>query len=398
MPSRKKTGTQAQAHPPRVFISYSWDTPDHKNWVLQLANELRANGVDVLLDQYDLLGGANMICFMENAIRDSNKVLIIFTPNYKLKSEKRKGGVGFEYSVLNAELYSNIANNTKFIPILRRGSQQEAIPSFMQQFVSINMTSETNEETVIELLHAIYDRSTVEKPPIGPTPVFYKKNISAIPNKQKASATKTSNRKFTQYVRFLFIEECLERFFHTTYYSKGLLKVFSAFLADLDNTIQLVELKDCYSTLRQFISEASTTEVKRWDRSSTIFYSDYENTSNAHYEFKRWLQQKDLQTFYVIKKLLKNDLELLPYLGFRDSKEFSEFTTPSFSTYKLQLTDIEKNLLLSLSKSGHVQAPDTDGYLEFRNSLSISGLATIDPDGRLFITQLGKDLLPGLVS
>ena len=44
--------------PPRVFVSYSHDTEPHKDWVLQLATRLVANGVDVILDQWDLtLGG-----------------------------------------------------------------------------------------------------------------------------------------------------------------------------------------------------------------------------------------------------------------------------------------------------------------------------------------------------
>ena len=43
---------------PKVFVSYSHDSQDHKDWVLKLATRLVANGVDVILDQWDLsLGG-----------------------------------------------------------------------------------------------------------------------------------------------------------------------------------------------------------------------------------------------------------------------------------------------------------------------------------------------------
>ena len=37
-----------------VFISYSWDNEDHKQWVLELANKLVKEGVNVLLDRYEL--------------------------------------------------------------------------------------------------------------------------------------------------------------------------------------------------------------------------------------------------------------------------------------------------------------------------------------------------------
>jgi len=40
-----------------VFISYSWDSEAHKEWVLNLANNLIKNGIGVLLDQYDPSAG-----------------------------------------------------------------------------------------------------------------------------------------------------------------------------------------------------------------------------------------------------------------------------------------------------------------------------------------------------
>jgi hypothetical protein len=33
--------------PPKVFISYSWTTPEHESWVLELATRLRENYVAV---------------------------------------------------------------------------------------------------------------------------------------------------------------------------------------------------------------------------------------------------------------------------------------------------------------------------------------------------------------
>jgi len=39
---------------PKLFVSYSHDSQPHKDWVLQLATRLVKNGVDVILDQWDL--------------------------------------------------------------------------------------------------------------------------------------------------------------------------------------------------------------------------------------------------------------------------------------------------------------------------------------------------------
>jgi len=37
---------------PRVFISYSWDSPEHKLWVESFAQELRKEGIDARLDAW----------------------------------------------------------------------------------------------------------------------------------------------------------------------------------------------------------------------------------------------------------------------------------------------------------------------------------------------------------
>ncbi len=109
-----------------------------------------------------------MIHFMESSIPKADKVLMVFTPNYKLNAEKRQGGVGFEYSILNAELYQQITTNQKFIPILKDGDFQESIPSFIQQFISVDMRdSSTFEDRLNELLLAIYDKPLIEKPVLG---------------------------------------------------------------------------------------------------------------------------------------------------------------------------------------------------------------------------------------
>lgn len=79
-----------------IFISYSWDNEDHKEWVFKLANGLVNNGIDVLLDQYDLSAGNEMTYFMEKAMT-ADKVVIILAPNYKLKADNREGGVGYEH-------------------------------------------------------------------------------------------------------------------------------------------------------------------------------------------------------------------------------------------------------------------------------------------------------------
>ena len=80
---------QPEEKPPLVFISYSWDSLEHKQWVLKFADLLILNGVDVLLDQYELSVGKNMFHFMEQSVSNAGKVIMLFTENYATKADKK---------------------------------------------------------------------------------------------------------------------------------------------------------------------------------------------------------------------------------------------------------------------------------------------------------------------
>ena len=158
---------------PKVFISYSWDNEEHKTWILNFATRLRDNGIEIILDRYELQAGKNIPHFMEQALEKSDKVLVIFTENYKLKADGRNGGVGYEYSILNNDIYKDIANNSKYIPILKNGTFETSVPSFMQQFITIDMTDNSQyEEKIKEVTLALYGKPLIEKPVVGEKPDY----------------------------------------------------------------------------------------------------------------------------------------------------------------------------------------------------------------------------------
>ena len=130
---------------PTVFISYSWDSEEYKVWVKNIASKLRANGVDVKLDQWEVVPGDQVPEFMEKSIREADYVLIFCTPNYKIKSEKRKGGVGYEGDIITGELFQK-QNQRKFIPVLCKGEWNESAPSWIVGKYYIDFSTEANLE------------------------------------------------------------------------------------------------------------------------------------------------------------------------------------------------------------------------------------------------------------
>lgn len=129
--------------PPRAFVSYSWDDDLHKDWVAELAAELRADGVETILDQWHAVPGDQLPEFMEREIRENDYVLIICTPNYRLRSDERKGGVGYEGDIMTAEVLTS-GNHRKFIPILARSSWDESAPSWLKGKYYIDLSSPEN--------------------------------------------------------------------------------------------------------------------------------------------------------------------------------------------------------------------------------------------------------------
>jgi ActR/RegA family two-component response regulator len=132
---------------PKVFISYSWDKENNnKVWVKKLAEYLDKGGVDVLLDQY--LGiGENFMDFIDFALENSDKVIIVFTKNYKFKAEKKHGIVGHEFSLITNDQWEKRKDKIKYLPILREGNKDSSVPKFMEDLNYLDMTIDEEFET-----------------------------------------------------------------------------------------------------------------------------------------------------------------------------------------------------------------------------------------------------------
>lgn len=107
---------------------------------------------------------------METAIRDSDFVLIVCTPQYRDKSNRRLGGVGYEGHIIAAELMTD-RNERKFVPLLRSGDWREAAPSSLLGKSYIDLRGNPYpEESYHQLLRALR-KVLNQAPPLGTTPL-----------------------------------------------------------------------------------------------------------------------------------------------------------------------------------------------------------------------------------
>lgn len=150
---------------PKVLLSYSWDDDAHKQWVEALATRLRGDGVETILDQWHLVPGTPLAQFMESAVRDNDFVIIICTSEYKGKADARLGGVGYESDLMTAERLVH-QKREKFIPILRKGSWGDAVPTWLNGIAGFDLGGDPYSETTYNQMVAHLLGRRVGPPPV----------------------------------------------------------------------------------------------------------------------------------------------------------------------------------------------------------------------------------------
>ncbi len=155
---------------PTAFISYSWDSDQHKAWVLDLATRLRSEGgVQVILDRWHLPIGGDRNVFMEKSVAASKFVVLICTSGYAKSANQRTGGVGYEATIITGELAEDISQ-AKFIPVLRSGDWKSSLPVWIKSKRGVDLRGDPySEEQYQELLRGLHQQ-TLGAPAVGLKP------------------------------------------------------------------------------------------------------------------------------------------------------------------------------------------------------------------------------------
>jgi hypothetical protein len=165
---------------PRTFISYSWSSPEHEEWVLGLATELEESGVDVILDKWDLEEGADKFAFMEKMVTDPSvsRVIAVCDRLYAEKADGRQGGVGTETQIMSKEVYEQINpadREQKFVALIAEKDENgdAYVPTFLKSRIYIDMSDETlRAESFERLLRWIYGKPLYKRPERGKPPAY----------------------------------------------------------------------------------------------------------------------------------------------------------------------------------------------------------------------------------
>ena len=153
---------------PVVFISYSHDSDAHSERVLGLAERLRGDGIEVLLDQY--VSGApdqGWPRWMLDGLDQAHFVLAICTETYSrrfLGREDQARGVDWEGGFITNVMYNERSRSKKFVPVLLEGAEESCIPAPLQGRSFYRLTSNKAYDALYDFL---LGQAGVEPGPLG---------------------------------------------------------------------------------------------------------------------------------------------------------------------------------------------------------------------------------------
>ena len=155
--------------PPKVFISYSHDSPEHKSRVRELSDRLRRYGVDSNIDQYEQSPPEGWPRWMERQIEEAEFVLVVCTETYVRRFrgvEEAGGGLGgsWEGAILTQHLYDAQARNTRFIPVLFAPQDELHVPVVLRGATRYRLDAE---EGYLALYRRLTAQPEVLRPPLG---------------------------------------------------------------------------------------------------------------------------------------------------------------------------------------------------------------------------------------
>jgi hypothetical protein len=149
--------------PPKVFISYSWSSPKHRDRIRSYAERLITDKVEVTLDQWELSDGRVKYAFIDKMVSDSQitHVLVFSDQQYCEKADAGTAGGGTESQIVTQDIYFNVQQE-KFIPIVcqMRENGEPYLPVFLKSRIWIDFsTPEKVDANWGRLLRVLFDKT-----------------------------------------------------------------------------------------------------------------------------------------------------------------------------------------------------------------------------------------------
>ncbi len=216
---------------PKVFVSYSHDSPKHLLWVSEFCAKLEQNGVQIIFDQWHLSSDNTPKQFKESGVNNSDRVLVICTDSYVGKANEEESGISYEPMIVTNRYIEDLGTN-KFIPIIRQTKWEDKTPEFLKDRIAIDFTDDNQFDAKFEeLLHERLLVPPLQIPDVPHIEALRIKNYRALRDielKQLRWLTvllgANGSGKSTFFYVFAFLSECFTVGLHQAWNRRGGLK------------------------------------------------------------------------------------------------------------------------------------------------------------------------------
>ncbi|HEX3782258.1 MAG TPA: SEFIR domain-containing protein [Pseudonocardiaceae bacterium] len=162
--------------PPRVFISYSHDTPEHKKLVGEFATVLRTQfGIDVRMDQWYEDRQQDWAKWAIHQLDEADFVLAVVSPNFRDRIDGRAPwdegrGAQFEGALLRSRLTKDQQTWVRrILPIVLPGCSTEDIPDLLFPYTVTHYIVESfTPEGLMDVRRALAGNFEPTLPNLGP--------------------------------------------------------------------------------------------------------------------------------------------------------------------------------------------------------------------------------------
>jgi hypothetical protein len=155
--------------PVRVFLSHSRETddPQHLDRVLELANDLRRDGVDARVDLYETSPAEGWAQWARRELDLAEFVLAVCTAAYRVRfagddPAASDRAVRWEAQLLRQRLYEDASFGARVIPVLLAGSTPDCVPDELRGQTAYRLPADRD-----DLYRHLTDQPGVVRPPLG---------------------------------------------------------------------------------------------------------------------------------------------------------------------------------------------------------------------------------------
>ena len=274
---------------PKVFISYSW--AQNRDRVLDLADRLRGDGVDAVIDEYDFKEGTDKYVFMEQCVTDPSieKVLVICDKSYKIKADERAGGVGDEITVMSPKIYEK-AKQEKYIPVVfeRDENGDPYLPALLASRKYIDMSGDAVfEDGYSRLLHNLWEEPERKKPPLGHRPEWVSNSLGVNTAKIEQKINRLLNNPLTAVQGEMQFRRIMPDF----------LEVLQSIASEEIHDMDIVRLIELTLPIRDAILRTVESYLLVLDSDGEVIAAEFEKLYNAIPRANKFNDERDLDLF-----------------------------------------------------------------------------------------------------